>query len=271
MTKRLHLIIILTILYAGTALAQQPQVRNFSPQEYHGSTQNWSITQAPSNRMFFGNNSGLMVFDGDRWVTHYVSNYSPVRAVYLDTKTDCVYVGASNEFGYFESDTKPYQATYHSLISLLPQEHRSFGEIWNVFRVGDELIFQSKTHIFVYHQEKNTIKVCHNEMRHECAALIGGQVVVSGSSGVFTLQGTTLKPLPGTEPMQGLIACAILPFGKNILFVTNDNGVYVYDGRETKALELPISNYLKENQVFCAAVMEDILAFGTVRGGAVIY
>lgn len=261
----------MVIVCTGFALAQQPQVRNFTPQEYHGSTQNWSIMQAPSNRMFFGNNAGLIVFDGDKWITHYVSNYSPVRAVFLDPKSNWVYVGASNEFGYFETETQPYKATYHSLISLLPQEHRSFGEIWNVFKAGDELIFQSKTDIFVYHPEQKKIKVCDNGMRHECAALIGDKVVVAGRSGVFTLKGTTLQPLPGTEPLQGLIARAILPYGKQTLFVTNDNGVYVYDGQETKALELPVSAYLKENQVFCAAIQNNVLAFGTVRGGVVIY
>ena len=86
-------------------------------------------------------------------VNHYVNNYSAVRAVFLDPKTNWVYVGASNEFGYFETDTNPQQATYHSLIGLLPQEHRLFGEIWNIFKTGEALVFQSKTDIFIYHQD----------------------------------------------------------------------------------------------------------------------
>ena len=270
MARRLLLII---LLLAGcyTTQAQQPQVRNFSRQEYHGSTQNWSIAQAPSNRLFFGNNDGLMVFDGDRWIMRHVSNYTPVRAVFLDPKSNWVYVGASNEFGYFETETKPYKTTYHSLIGLLPQEYRSFGEIWNVFRAGDNLIFQSKTDIFIYDPVKKSVNVCHTGMRYECVALIGSEVVVAGYDGVFALHGTTLHPLPGTDSLRGQIVRAILPNGSQTLFVTSDNGVLAYDGGKTVPLELPVTDYLRENQVFCAAIQGDVLAFGTVRGGAVIY
>lgn len=44
--------------------------------------------------------------------------------------------------------------THHSLIGLLPQEHRLFGEIWDIFKTGEALVFQSKTDIFIYHQDK---------------------------------------------------------------------------------------------------------------------
>ena len=270
MTRKL--LLLLTLLLGCYAMkAQQPLVRNFSPQEYGGATQNWSIMQAPGNRMFFGNNAGLMIFDGDRWITHFVSNYSPVRAVFLDPKSNWLYVGASNEFGYFETDTNPNKATYHSLIQLLPQEHRSFGEIWNVFRAGEELVFQSKTDIFLYRQDQQKIKICTDGRRHDCAALINGQVVVASRSGVSILRGTTFNPMPGTAPLQGLVVRSILPFGKKMLFVTNDNGVFLYDGQQTEALPLPVTPYLKENQTFCAAIQDSTLAFGTVRGGVVIY
>ena len=43
------------------------------------------------------------------------------------------------------------------------------------------------------------------------------------------------------------------------------------DGQQATPLEMPVTAYLKENQVFCAAIKDSILAFGTVRGGAVVY
>jgi len=48
----------------------------------------------------------------------------------------------------------------------------------------------------------------------DCSALINGQVVVASRDGIFTMIGTTLKPLPGTEPLKGLVVRSILPFGK---------------------------------------------------------
>ena len=60
--------------------------------------------------------------------------------------------------------------THHSLIGLLPQEHRLFGEIWNIFKTGEALVFQSKTDIFIYHQDKKKIEVCAGNMRKDCSA-----------------------------------------------------------------------------------------------------
>ena len=270
MTQRLSILAALALTVCLCLRAQQPRVRNFTPQEYHGGTQNWCIAQGPNNRMFFGNNQGLLVFDGDAWVTRYVANYSVVRSVWYDAPNHLVYAGASNDFGFFEPDTLHYTVNYHSLSGLLPQEHRSFGEIWNVFGRGSDVIFQSKTDLFVYNRQTGKVKVCNNGVRQETTALIGGRVIMASREGVFVLQDDSFVPLPGTDVLKGTVVRSILNYGGRTLFVTSDSGIFAYDGQQTLPFQLPVTDYLKENQVFCAALQDHVLALGTVRGGLVV-
>jgi len=98
-----------------------------------------------------------------------------------------------------------------------------------------------------------------------------GQLIVAGPEAVCKVSGSQLTPLPGTEPLLGKVVRSILAYKGLTLFVTNNDGVLAYDGERTMPFELPISGYLRDNQVFCAAIDGDVIAFGTVRGGMVLY
>ena len=84
MTLRKYLTILYIMFACAIAHAQYPQVRNFSVTDYQAGTQNWSIIEGPNQRMFIGNNHGLLVFDSKDWELHYVNNYSVVRALFFD-------------------------------------------------------------------------------------------------------------------------------------------------------------------------------------------
>ena len=93
---------IISTIFALTTSAQIPTLRNFTPIEYNGGTQNWEISEIRDNLMAFANNHGLIVFDGENWQIHPVANYTSVRSLAFDHKKLCVYAGASDEFGYFD-------------------------------------------------------------------------------------------------------------------------------------------------------------------------
>ena len=45
----------------------QPNIKNFNKIEYKGGTQNWDIDQDKNGNLYFGNNDGLLQFDGSNW------------------------------------------------------------------------------------------------------------------------------------------------------------------------------------------------------------
>ena len=153
-TYRLPGILIL-ILSAGLLYAQRyglPGIQNFSRSEYKGDTQNWAVAQASNGRMYFGNNNGLVEFDGARW-TVYKDLELVIRSLCADDKR--MYVGAFNNFGYYEDDSHG-QFKFHSLVPLLKNRITDFDEIWRIHKTSFGIVFQSFKAIFIYSHEKLT-------------------------------------------------------------------------------------------------------------------
>eukprot|EP00825_Cyclidium_porcatum_P021032 TRINITY_DN2358_c0_g2_i1.p1 TRINITY_DN2358_c0_g2~~TRINITY_DN2358_c0_g2_i1.p1 ORF type:complete len:267 (+),score=1.71 TRINITY_DN2358_c0_g2_i1:229-1029(+) len=133
--RKIQLITLLLIMF-NIANAQLPILRNFTATKYNSGTQNWCITQSNDGRMIFANNSGLLEFDGDQWISKPISNYTNVRAVLYDDKRNIVYAGSTGEFGYYQLDPITSRLIYKSISSHLPAKEKDFSEIWNIYPVS---------------------------------------------------------------------------------------------------------------------------------------
>ena len=75
----------LLIMVSATAMAQNtiglPEIVNYTKQAYNAGTQNWDIKQGRSGIVYFGNNEGLLSFDGTFWRLYPLPNHTIVRAV----------------------------------------------------------------------------------------------------------------------------------------------------------------------------------------------
>lgn len=254
-------------------LAQLPDIRNFATTDYRAGTQNWDIIQDSTGLMFIANNLGLLIYDGGWWDLHPVPNYSAVRSVHAAADRSRIYVGASDEFGFFCTNDNGDGIRYQTLVDRLPVAYRHFGEIWNIHELGSMTVFQCKNSLFVYHPE-GKIKVFDFDKSIQTSAVVGNRILLSckdgAGGGIFQFSGTDITPLPGTEPMQGLNVCAILPHGKDMLFVTDLDGIFIYDGHQCTPYVMDITPFLKANQVFCADIKQNYIAFGTVLQGIVV-
>jgi hypothetical protein len=85
-----------------------PPVYNYATSNYRAGNQNWAIAQGSNGAMYFGNNNGLLSFDGVNWALHSLPNNLSVKSIFIDTETypERIYVGSFEEFG-FSSGTKP--------------------------------------------------------------------------------------------------------------------------------------------------------------------
>jgi hypothetical protein len=135
------ILVILFMMFVDYISAIHPMVRNYSRKISNSASQNWDVAQDPNDWMYFANNNGLLEYDGSSWMIYPIRNYTNVRSVYYDMKSDKIYVGAFNEFGYYERNTFG-KLVYHSLIDLLEKENRNFTEIWNITQSGNIIYFQ---------------------------------------------------------------------------------------------------------------------------------
>ena len=261
---------IISTIFALTTSAQIPTLRNFSPIEYNGGTQNWQISEIRDNLMAFANNHGLIVFDGENWQIHPVANYTSVRSLAFDAKKLCVYAGASDEFGYFDINTATFNVEYHSLSKLLPANMRMFGEIWKIHLLpSGEVLFQGREHLFSLRQGNKLITL-KTAGAIDNSALVGDRVYVSTKTGIYIYHGGKLSPLPGTGNLTGKRVSGVVEYNGKVMFVTMSDGLFIYDGHTATPFELDISPLLKDNNVFCAAAGKRYIGFGTIKNGLIV-
>ena len=261
---------IISTIFALTTSAQIPTLRNFSPIEYNGGTQNWQISEIRDNLMAFANNHGLIVFDGENWQIHRVANYTSVRSVAFDAKKLCVYAGASDEFGYFDINTATFNVEYHSLSKLLPSNMRIFGEIWKIHLLpSGEVLFQGREHLFSLRQGNKLITL-KTAGAIDNSSLVGDRVYVSTNTGIYIYHGGKLSPLPGTGNLTGKHVSGVVQYNGKVMFVTMSDGLFIYDGHTATPFELDISPLLKDNNVFCAAAGKRYIGFGTIKNGLIV-
>src|SRR5215218_6648533 len=76
-----------------------PFVTNYFAKVYQAAAQNWAIIQDDRGVMYFGNNTGLLEYDGVKWRTLTQSANSIVRSLGKD-QNGRVYFGGYSNFGY---------------------------------------------------------------------------------------------------------------------------------------------------------------------------
>lgn len=247
-------------------------VRNFPRDEYGGGTQNWCAVSDSLGRVYFGNNDGMLSFDGLRWRLHRLPNSTAVRSLCYDAPEGRIFAGASGEFGYFASDSITGALRYHSLIPTLAEGDRDFSEIWNIFRLGNKIWFQGD--FALYRFDGNSTIAFPMEARISTSACVFDNIYVAFNDGkIVRFNGSRTEPLPASDQLENKKIAAILPYPDNhsLLIATSMHGLYQYDGNSTREISIPYSQLLRENQIFCATCNGSRYAFGTVNNGAVTF
>ena len=68
---------------AQTTSIGSPAISNYSRSDYQAGTQNWMIKQDDRGLMHFGDNKGLLQFDGRDWQVFPLPNKTIVRSLHL--------------------------------------------------------------------------------------------------------------------------------------------------------------------------------------------
>ena len=245
-----------------------PFIVNYSKNDYRASTQNWSITQDNRGIIYFGNNDGLLEFDGTDWRLYRISNNSTIRSVSSD-EYGRILLGAFNEFGFMEPNLQG-ELKYHSLINKIPLNCRNFGEIWKIHIIDSkEIVFQSFTHIFIY--DYDTIRAIKGNFQFSFCA--NGRVFVQvRNSGLYELADRKLIMIRGGEIFSDKYVWTVLPTNRReILIGTSDNGFYKLDQKGIKKWNTPVDEFLIKNQIYCGTrISKNYYAIGTIQDGVLV-
>lgn len=68
----------------GKAQTFMPIITNYNSFSYQFGIQNWSCTQDDRGTMYFGNNDGMLIYDGYEWTHAALPNKGIIRSVLAD-------------------------------------------------------------------------------------------------------------------------------------------------------------------------------------------
>jgi DNA-binding CsgD family transcriptional regulator len=242
---------------------------SFTPENYQAGTQNWSIGQDKFGMIYFGNNHGLLQFDGSSWRIFPLPNRTIVRAVHVATDGR-IFAGGQQEFGFFLPD-ETGSLTYHSLVGLIEPDQKNFEDVWRIFQDKDRIFFHTFRKVFIY--ENNAIQVFEPEGIYDLAFFINNDFyVLEWEKGLCRFVNNRLYLVPHGDFFKEVGIAALLPgSGNKILIATNNHGIFSYDGTNIKPWNTEVDQFLKESRIYCGIQLKNgLYAIGTSNNGLVI-
>ncbi len=245
-----------------------PFIVNHPRHEYQAGSQNWSVTQSKPGFMYFGNNDGVLEYNGTSWRLYPVPNTSIVRSV--KAVGDKIYAGAFEEIGYLAPGHSG-RLVWNSLNHLIPTEFRNFDEVWNIFHDGGRIIFQSFAYIFIL--EEGNVEVIRPEESFGFLHQVNEDLYVfEEGKGLMQLMGNALSLL-SDHPVffRNEITC-ILPHDQHHLLIgTSNEGVFTWDGRDLTRWWGPVNQHLVNDNLYSGLRLSDgNFAFGSISDGVFI-
>ncbi|MCU7549709.1 hypothetical protein OCK74_11325 [Chitinophagaceae bacterium LB-8] len=232
-----------------------PEIINYSKQSYSAGTQNWDIKQGQNGLVYFGNNEGLLSFDGTFWKLYPLPNHTIVRSIEI-TRDQRIYIGGQNELGFFAPDEKGF-LVYHSLVGLIPLQERSFDDVWNICIYGNDIFFRTNKRIFQLSNHKITVYPTHSEWRF--LGICNNQLIAEDlESGTFLFQNGTWVPFFRNTvlPPLALITSFISLDHNRSLIATLRDGLFINDGKSLVRISSPDLDQLSKKSIYKAIVVD---------------
>jgi len=255
-----------------------PFIQNYNSKDFNTSLdQVWATVQDKRGVMYFGYNGGVLEFDGNSWRDIETPARSVVRSFALDDSTGRIYVGTVGDFGYLGADSTS-TLQYVSLLDKVPEEHRTFKDVWQTFIVNNQVIFNTASAIFIL--EGDSIKIIHPEKKFLMSFVVNNRFyVLDQGKGLATLKNNRLKLIAGSEQFANDRIYTMLPYENDkILMVSIAQGILIYSpnlngtDRFTKPLNFQeVDKFISKNQVYCAEKLaKNQFVLGTLHDGIII-
>ncbi len=251
-------------IYAQSLQYGLPGIRNFSHTEYAGGNQSWSFTESRNGFLYFANNNGLLEYDGAHWVIY--NSIEPNNRIAL-ADGNRIYVGAFNEFGYYEENEKG-NLMYHTLTHLIKVMKDDYGEIWRIHKTDFGIIFESFKALFIYRDGKIEIIFPYSSFRFSC--YVNGILwLFDEDKGLMEYRAGKVRKVPGGDFFTGNQKWSVVPLNDyEMLIGTSNKGVFRFDGNNVFPWNSEINESLKKYQIYSAIRLKNnYIAFGTIQNG----
>lgn len=212
---------VLLLSLSGKIYGQQNGylIRNYLPKEYDGYSQIWQIVQDKTGLLFFAGTTHVFIHDGVTWDKVLVRQGAATRQIAYDSASGTIYCGSVADFGYLQRAVNG-KWMYVSLLDKVPQEYKTFADIWKVHIYNGQVYFQSSERIFIFKDGtfKGTIEAGENTFA--LSFLCGNRLFVRQRNvGLHEIVDEKLILLPGGEAYATVPLLTMLPWRNDSAFL----------------------------------------------------
>jgi signal transduction histidine kinase len=279
----------------------KPFITNWLPKDYGADAQNWAIVQDDRRVMYFGNNSGILEYDGVSWRLMQFPNKSVCRSLAKDA-SGRIYAGGMGDFGFLAPDIVG-QMRFVSLLPQVPEDARDFVDVPGAHILKGDVYFTTNTILFRWTPSESALQDSEiaGEMKFwrpdnvfRLSFVVDDAFYIEDwEKGLLRMQGDSLLPVPGGAN-KGINV--MLPFGddpstppgmttpnaepsrsraersRSILVGTLRQGLFLYDSQTFHPFKTEADDFLQQNPLMRpGAVLSDgRLLLNTWGGGAVL-
>ncbi|WP_057937780.1 ligand-binding sensor domain-containing protein [Algoriphagus resistens] len=271
--KSVLLTFVLLVAFTLEGISQSelasPKIRNFTNKIYQGGLQNWGAAQDEHGVIYFGNNEGLLTFNGSFWERYQLPNQTIIRALNFDSQNR-LFVGGQDEIGFFKPEENG-ELKFHSLKSSIPEAERTFSDIWKVENRRDEFFFLE--HDRIYHFKNEVMQVFTSESQWMFLGVVKDRVFAQDrDAGLMEFSdGIWQKVFEASSPKLPHIVSISHFANDNLLISTVADGMFLLEENTVKKFPTQIDDLLIKSWInVVVQINPDTYAIGTKSSGVLI-
>lgn len=261
-----NILFFLIFLFAITLYPNRPHVVNLYREKYRADNKNWSIGQDERGVIYFGNDIGLLEFDGIEWKLTQKPNTPVIRSLAV-LSHQTIFTGMYEEFGRWDRGISG-QLHYTSLSAGIDKKLLKNDDFWRIWIADNLVYFQSFGSIYVY--DYKTVKQITRPQGFLLLSKVRNEFLVQEMQGaIYRLSGYNLEKIEGSEIFSNTDVRVILPYGKDqYLIGTTTKGLYIYDGNKFTEWNQSLSAVLNAKDLNCGILSSRGTYFlGTILDG----
>lgn len=284
---RILFIVCAQLAFAVTAQADdslrvhgKPKVIHYTKSQINSNSQFWTMCQDADGILYFGNNDGVVIFDGERWQKVRLPNSSSARALAIGSG-GVVYVGGYNEFGTITRDSFG-KYSYQSLNNRLRSEDRNFENVWQIHELHGTMVF--RTHRFLIALTEQKAITLPAVDRFDYSNIVHDQLFAKDGDVLKRIDLTSLNVISSGLTFNGETLGSVLPgFGKyDYIIITKKGTVFKVDSSLatasvlTRLIQQPSNNLAisalkgSNGKYYVGTLSTQMLSFYNTRSGIVI-
>ena len=240
-----------------------PPIQGFPMEEYAAGNQNWMLTQGSDNQIYIANNEGILSFDAERWKLYPTS--SIVRSVaYFD---GVLFSGSYMDFGYWTKQPSG-DLTYQSLVEEHSIEIIEDEQFWNIYKIEDNLVFQSLNRILLFNRTTKEIKSIQPEKPILKSFVVDERLYFQlEGDGIYQYSSRGIIYLFGESAFEDTEVIELFPLSDGLRVLTSSKGFFSY--RNNRLRPWPILNPNLQNELVYSGLRsrKGEYVIGTVTDG----